>query len=72
MLNTVVNPEEERSVTAGNIKEPLQLFAEGASTGAEGNITDCTTLLAPHAPVPTAPAGVDPHAAVKTYRASNV
>ena len=62
----------ERSVTVGNTKDPLQLFEDGASAGADGKITDCTTLLAPHAPVPTVPAGIDPHAAVKTYRASNV
>ena len=40
ILYTVVNPDEDRSVTVGKIKEPLQLFADGASTGAEGNMTD--------------------------------
>ena len=40
MLNKVVNPDADKSVTVGNINEPLQLFADGANMGAVGNMTD--------------------------------
>ena len=43
-------------------------FTTGAG-GASGKITTFTTLLALHPAGATVPAGVDPHAAVKTYLA---
>ena len=50
----------------------LHVFAGVAKTGAEGKTTAYTTLPGPQGPTPTLPAGNDPHAADKTYRASNV
>lgn len=47
-------------------------MAGATRTGAAGNTTPYTTLLGPHKPEPAVPAGVEPHADVKTYRASNV
>jgi len=38
-------------------------------TGAGGKMTTFTALLDPHVPVPAVPAGVEPHAVVKTYLA---
>ena len=62
MLYSTLKPDT--AVTVGNVNMVAHVLAVAVMTGAVGKITVLTELLAPHAPVPVAPAAVDPQAAV--------
>ena len=67
MLYSTVKPAT--GVTVGNVNADAQVFDGALITGAVGNITTLTVLLAPHDPVPEVPAKVAPQSAASTYLA---
>ncbi len=70
ILYCVLNPLT--AVTVGKVNAEAQVLAGAIITGALGNITTLTELLAPHNPVPAVPAVVAPQVADKTYCAVTV
>ena len=54
------------AVTVGKVNADAHVLDGAVSTGAVGNITTLTAVLAAHEPVPAVPAAVAPHAAANT------
>ena len=55
------------AIIDGRANEDAHVLAGAVITGAAGKITTLTILLIAHDPAPVAPAGVAPHAMVRTY-----
>ena len=54
------------ALTLGKVKADAQVLAGALRLGTFGKITTLTVLLAPHKPLPSAPATVPPQVAVST------